>query len=244
MKRIIGEKAEEFSVFNEAYRPFFILAAISSLFYMAIWTAFYTFGLKLNFGNISPTIWHAHEMLFGYATAVIAGFLLTFEKYWLGYVIKTKSVLISLVILWVLARLTIMLVLLTDIPREIGAILDSLFFIVLTARVSYPIIRAGTWGKIVPAAHVAVITAGNIVFNLGLFGLLSNGEYLGVYASLYAVVSLILIMGRRMIPIFIRNGLEFKFEPRNWRVIDISAVLFLSCSSFQCCFSQTAGSHR
>lgn len=226
MKRIIGDESGDFSIFDEAYRPFFILAATASLFYMTIWTAFYTFHFNLNFENISPTMWHAHEMLFGYAMAVITGFLLTVEKYWLGYVIKTKSVLVSLVILWLLARVSISIAVITDFPREIGANLDCLFFIVLTVRVSYPIIKIQAWGKMVPSAHLAVITAGNVLFYLGLFGLLSNGQYWGLYAALYAVISLILIMGRRMIPIFTRNGLQFKFEPRNWRVIDISAMLF------------------
>ncbi|MEQ9619888.1 MAG: NnrS family protein [Deltaproteobacteria bacterium] len=226
MKRITGKNDQIFSLFESAYRPFFILATISSLFFMTIWTAFYTFRLNLNFENISPAMWHAHEMLFGYTMTVIAGFILTVEKYWLGVVINKKSVLISLVVLWILARVSISLTFIAGFPWKIGAVVDCLFLIILTIRVAYPIIGAKAWSKTVPSAHLAIITAGNIIFYLGLFGILSNGQYLGVYSALFAIISFILIMGRRMIPIFIRNGLKFKFDPRNWRAIDMLGIVF------------------
>ncbi|MEK6224510.1 MAG: NnrS family protein [Thermodesulfobacteriales bacterium] len=226
MKRINTNNDKAFTIFESPYRPFFILAAISSLFYMTIWTLFYSFKLPLNFENISPTMWHAHEMLFGYTMAVIAGFLLTVEKYWLGKNIDSKSILLTLVILWIAARVSIFLTLITNIPYEIGAILDCLFMIVLTIRVTYPIISARAWDKMGLVAHIAIVAAANVVFYLGLSGIISNGQYLGVYSALYLIISIILLMGRRMIPIFIRNGLEFKFEPKNWRVIDILSLVF------------------
>ncbi|MEX0999434.1 MAG: NnrS family protein [Thermodesulfobacteriota bacterium] len=226
MKRLNTNNDKAFAIFESPYRPFFILAAISSLFYMTIWTLFYTFKLPLNFENISPTMWHAHEMLFGYTMAVIAGFLLTVEKYWLGKNIEKRSILLTLVILWIAARVSIFLRLITNIPYEIGAIFDCLFMIVLTIRVAYPIISARAWDKMGLVAHIAIVAAANVVFYLGLSGIISNGQYLGVYSALYLIISIILLMGRRMIPIFIRNGLEFKFEPKNWRVIDILSLVF------------------
>src|SRR3972149_8502625 len=90
LKRIITSGDQNFSIFESAHRPFFILATVSSLFYMTLWTAFYTFKLRLNFENISPTMWHAHEMLFGYTIAVMTGFMLTIEKYRFGVVISKK----------------------------------------------------------------------------------------------------------------------------------------------------------
>lgn len=226
MKRIIRNGDQNFSIFDSAYRPFFILAAVSSLYYMTLWTAFYTFKLRLNFENISPTMWHAHEMLFGYAITVISGFLLTIEKYRFGAVISKKSALIILIILWILARVFISLTLITDLSWKTGAVLDCLFILILTIRISYPIIRGKDREKTALAAHLAIITASNIVFYLGVLGVLPDGQRWGVYSALFLVISIILLMGRMMIPLFIRNGLEFKFEPRNWRVIDILSIFF------------------
>lgn len=226
MKRIITTADQDFSIFESAYRPFFILATVSSLFYMTLWTAFYTFKLRLNFENISPTMWHAHEMLFGYAIAVLAGFMLTIEKYRFGAVISKKSALIILIILWILARVFISLTLITDISWKIGAILDCLFVLILTIRISYPIIRGKDREKTGLAAHLALIAVSNVVFYLGVLGVLPDGQRLGVYSALFLVISIILLMGRMMIPLFIRSGLDFKFEPRNWRAVDILSLLF------------------
>jgi uncharacterized protein involved in response to NO len=226
LKRIITGADNNFSIFESAYRPFFILATVSSLFYMTLWTAFYTFKLRLNFENISPTMWHAHEMLFGYAIAVITGFMLTIEKYRFGALISKKSALIILIILWILARVFISLTLTTDISWKTGAVLDCLFILILTIRISYPVIRGKDREKTGLAAHMALITISNVVFYLGVLGLLPDGQRWGVYSALFLVVSTILLMGRKMIPLFIRNGLDFKFEPRNWRVIDILSIFF------------------
>jgi len=226
LKRIITSGDQNFSIFESAYRPFFILATVSSLFYMTLWTAFYTFKIRLNFENISPTMWHAHEMLFGYTIAVIAGFLLTIEKYRFGAVISKKSALIILLILWILARVFISLTLITDISWKTGAVLDCLFILILTIRISYPVIRGKDREKTGLAAHLALITISNVIFYLGVLGLLPDGQRWGVYSALFLVVSTILLMGRKMIPLFIRNGLEFQFEPRNWRVIDILSIFF------------------
>ena len=226
LKRIITSGDQNFSIFESAYRPFFILATVSSLFYMTLWTAFYTFKIRLNFENISPTMWHAHEMLFGYTIAVIAGFVLTIEKYRFGAVISKKSALIILLILWILARVFISLTLITDISWKTGAILDCLFILILTIRISYPVIRGKDREKTGLAAHLALITISNVIFYLGVLGLLPDGQRWGVYSALFLVVSTILLMGRKMIPLFIRNGLEFQFEPRNWRVIDILSIFF------------------
>ncbi len=226
MKRIIANADDNFSIFESAYRPFFILATVSSLFYMTLWTAFYTFKLRLNFENISPTMWHAHEMLFGYAIAVITGFMLTIEKFRFGALISKKSALIILIILWILARVFISLTLITDISWKTGAVLDCLFILILTIRISYPVIRGKDREKTGLTAHLALITISNVIFYLGVAGVLSDGQRWGVYSALFLVVSTILLMGRKMIPLFIRNGLDLKFEPRNWRVIDILSVFF------------------
>jgi uncharacterized protein involved in response to NO len=193
---------------------------------MTLWTAYYTFRLKLNFETVSPTMWHAHEMLFGYAMAVIAGFILTIEKYRLGALISKKSALILLIALWILARVFISLTLYSAVSWKPAAVLDCLFILILAVRASYPVMIGKDKEKTGPAAHLALIAASNVVFYLGVLGVFPGGERLGVYSALFLVVSMIILMGRMMIPLFIRNGLDFTFMPRNRRVIDILSVVF------------------
>ena len=61
--------------FQLGFRPFFLATVIVSLIFMSIWTAMYSFGWAYTFPRMSSIHWHAHEMLFGYGMAVIAGFL-------------------------------------------------------------------------------------------------------------------------------------------------------------------------
>jgi len=226
MKRISKNGSQEFSIFDAAFRPFFLLAGISSLYLMILWTSFYTFNINMNFNFISATMWHAHEMLFGYTAAVLAGFMLTVEKYWVGTVIKSKSFLVFLILLWILARVFISTPIFTDFSYVLGAIIDCLFFIVFTIRISFPIISRKAWNKLGLVGHLAILSTSNIVFYLGIFNIIPEGQRLGIYSAIFIVVSIIILMGRNMIPIFIRNAFGMEFEPKNWRVIDILSMLF------------------
>ena len=225
MKPITQKVSQEFSIFDVAFRPFFLLAGLSSLYLMIIWTGFYTFKLNMNFNYISAPMWHAHEMLFGYTAAVIAGFMLTVEKYWIGSEIKSKYFLVFLVLMWILARVFILTPIFTDSSYVLGVMIDCLFFIVLTVRISYPIISRKAWNKIGLVGHLAILSASNIVFYLGTFSIIPDGQRLGIYSGIFIVVSIIILMGRKMIPIFTRNALGMKFEPKNWRVIDILSII-------------------
>lgn len=224
MKKIGSENED--TIFDPPMRPFFILATVAAIYYLVLWTAYYTFKIKLNFVSMSPLMWHAHEMIFGYSVAVLAGFLLTIERYWSGLVINKKSVLILLLCLWILARVFLSLTLVTDVSYKISTVFDCLFLVILTLRVLYPVIKSHNWEKIALVAHLAIIAASNVIFYLGVAGVLPNGQRWGIYSGLYMIISIIVLMGRRMIPIFIRNGLKFTFEPKNRRGIDILSVIF------------------
>src|SRR3546814_16386884 len=51
------------------------------------------------------TLWHAHEMLFGFAAALIAGFALTAVENWTHAKSVSPGALAALTVLWVTARL-------------------------------------------------------------------------------------------------------------------------------------------
>ena len=71
-------------VFRLGFRPFFLAAGLFAIISMIIWMASYVFSVQFAFVGMTPNIWHAHEMIFGYAIAVVAGFLLTAIKNWTG----------------------------------------------------------------------------------------------------------------------------------------------------------------
>src|SRR5919109_4962274 len=65
------------------FRPFFLLAALFAAAAVPVWLLIYQ-GMLEPVSHLPPTIWHAHEMVFGFAIAVVAGFLLTAASNWTG----------------------------------------------------------------------------------------------------------------------------------------------------------------
>ena len=64
------------ALFSYGFRPFFLAAGLWAAFGILLWLPQYmgAFGLPTYFGALD---WHIHEMLFGYLSAIVTGFLLT-----------------------------------------------------------------------------------------------------------------------------------------------------------------------
>src|SRR5687767_9985161 len=77
------------------FRPFFLLAALGALLLVPYWLAV-LLGAVTWTSPLPPTLWHAHEMLFGYTCAVIAGFLLTAAQNWTGHATARGGSLLAL----------------------------------------------------------------------------------------------------------------------------------------------------
>jgi uncharacterized protein involved in response to NO len=94
-----------FSLFDLGFRPFFLGASVFACLTIALWMAVYVFQLSLPLQNLSPSQWHAHEMIYGYSMAVIAGFLLTAVRNWTQIQTPRGGPLIVLFSLWWTARI-------------------------------------------------------------------------------------------------------------------------------------------
>ena len=111
-------------ILSAGFRPFFLGASIWAAVAVPLWLGAYAEGLVLS-TKLAPPIWHAHEMVFGYAAATVAGFLLTAIPNWTGRMPLQGGALATLVLLWVIGRLGVLL------SGEIGApaavVADPLF---------------------------------------------------------------------------------------------------------------------
>ena len=85
------------------FRPFFLAAGVSPCLSLLVWLAMLQGLLPINL-QFAGSAWHAHEMLYGYAMAVIAGFLLTAVRNWTGQQTAAGAALAGLLLLWLLAR--------------------------------------------------------------------------------------------------------------------------------------------
>src|ERR671931_371648 len=95
--------AARLALFQYGFRPFFLLVGLSGASAVPAWLAIY-FGLLGLPSDWSPLLWHAHEMLFGFATAGVAGFMLTAVPNWTGAAPVRGARLVTLVALWFAGR--------------------------------------------------------------------------------------------------------------------------------------------
>ena len=191
---------------------------------MAAWIGFYRYGLHLQPDGISMFQWHAHEMIFGYSMAVIAGFLLTAAWNWTGEKTASGAGLAWIFIPWALARLFMM--------GGAGflwyaAIADLAFMLGLCFATARPIIRTRQTRQIPVLIILALMALANLAFFSGTAGYLDTGVRWGIYGGLYIVLGMVLFMGRRVIPFFTRRGVGYPVELKNSRRNDIATnILF------------------
>ena len=204
------------------FRPFFLAAGAYAAIAMSVWLGVYEFGLQTDFHGLPPSLWHAHEMVFGYGLAVIAGFLLTAVKNWTGRPTLHGAPLLLLFLFWLSARLAFYL----PGPGIYGALVfDTLFAVYLSIGILRPIVATRQWKQAGVVTSVLLVGAGNLVFYLGALAIIGQGVRWGLYTGFYMVIGLILILSRRLIPFFVERGVGYKVELRNSHLLDIGVVI-------------------
>jgi uncharacterized protein involved in response to NO len=199
-------KPHPFALFNLGFRPFFLLAAVFSLLSIPLWTGSQLYAWPLPAPlPVAPAAWHAHEMIFGYALAVVAGFLLTAVRNWTNLPTLRGSALAAACALWLAARLIMGF---APGAWHLAALFDLAFGLFLVGALAQPLARAGQWRQYGIVSKVLLLVLANGLF---YWGAMSHAPAVrwGLYSGLYLVVSLIFVMGRRVVPFFIERGVGY-----------------------------------
>lgn len=212
-------------VLRLGFRPFFLAAGIFAIISMFIWMLNYVFALDMRFAGLPPALWHAHEMIFGYTMAVVAGFLLTAVKNWTGIEVLRGTPLALLVVLWLAARLMPLSGL--DIPVILVATANIAFMLLLTVACLRPVLMVKQYTQVGIISKLLLIVLCDVVFYLGNTGIVSEGTQWGLYSALYIIIALILVMMRRVMPMFIQNGIDGVIELKNRAWLDYSSLVLL-----------------
>ncbi|MBT8129380.1 MAG: NnrS family protein [Gammaproteobacteria bacterium] len=212
-------------LFRLGFRPFFLGAALFAVVLVFVWMIVYIHGARLDFSGLTPTTWHAHEMIFGYAMAVIAGFLLTAIKNWTGRQTLRGPGLVVLFLLWLLARLVPLTGM--NVPLAVWAMIDLLFMLLLVIAATMPVLQVKQYSQLGIISKLVLLMLSNAMFYLGAAGVIEQGERWGLYSGIYMVIALVLVMARRVIPFFIEKGVEGRVEIKNRRWVDVSSLVLL-----------------
>lgn len=184
--------------FQKGFRPFFLGAGLWAALGMALWTLSFRGDMTLEF-QWSPRDWHIHEMLFGYVSAVIAGFLLTAVPNWTGVAAPKGWRLAGLFGLWLAGRVALLLA--ANLPPLLVAVIDVSFLVVLEIWLVRTLLKSGNSRNLVVAGLIGLLILSNAVMHW------NAGEAFGARAGLLAVIMLMSLIGGRVIPAFTRNWL-------------------------------------
>lgn len=190
------------ALFSYGFRPLFLLAGSFAALVVPLWMAVRSGQMTLG-GPFQPTDWHIHEMLFGYTSAVLAGFLFTAIPNWTGRMPTRGWPLMALAALWMAGRLAVAGKLALG-PLAVMA-LDCSFLLVIGVMVTVEIVAGRNWSNLRVVLPVLAYLAANLTFHLEAMqaGTPAYGRRLG-FAM---VVLLIGLIGGRIIPGFTRNDL-------------------------------------
>ena len=228
-------------ILNLSFRIFFSAAAIFAIITMVLWAFVFTGHTDIEAQTLNPLYWHGHEMIYGYALAVVAGFLLTAVKTWTGVMMPHGYKLLAIFGCWLLARLGWIAFGLGVTVAGSGAwllyaaaVFDLLFLGSMAFVIFRAVLQVKQYKQMGILAKLALLTLGNGLCYWGIISANMNITKVGVYLGFYLIIGLVLTIGRRVVPFFIERGLSIPnakgvaetVTVRNSKVQDIASLLF------------------
>jgi uncharacterized protein involved in response to NO len=206
------------------FRPFFLAAGLSGIALVAIWLGVLWRGVPLHtwYDPVGGSVgWHAHEMLFGYVAAVVAGFLLTAVRNWTGVDTPTGTPLLLLALLWLVGRVAPFLV--DVVPGIWIATADLAFLPALLVALVGPLWKQGAPRNLAFVAIVLALFAANLLVHLQALSVTLASARLGLNLAVDLFALLIAIIGGRVVPLFTRSALPGAM-PRSWPLVEVAAI--------------------
>ncbi|MFQ5466755.1 MAG: NnrS family protein [Kiloniellaceae bacterium] len=206
------------------FRPFFLAAAGWAVGGLGLWLAILT-GLFAVPSAFDPIAWHGHEMIFGYAGAAVAGFLLTAIPNWTGRLPVRGLPLAGLALVWLAGRGAVAV---SDvIGPGVAAAIDLAFPALLLATVAREIVAGRNKRNLVMVLVLGLLLAGNALMHWEAITDAPTAA-LGWRVGLAALILLIALVGGRVTPSFTRNWLAKRGAtvlPRPFSGLDRVALL-------------------
>jgi uncharacterized protein involved in response to NO len=191
--------ARRFALWELAFRPFYLLASGFAALSIPLWSL--QFSGVLGHAYLAGPVWHAHEMLFGFALAVIVGFLFTAGRNWTGQPTPTGPALAALAGLWVAGRLLVM----TPYGWAAAAV-NVAFPLAAAIALAIPFLKARNRRNYFFVGLLTLMAAAAGFVHLAQLGVTSLPAWAGLQLGLDVVLFILSVMGGRVIPMFTNNG--------------------------------------
>ncbi|OYD54274.1 short-chain dehydrogenase [Thauera propionica] len=207
---------DTFSLWALAFRPFYLLAAALAVIAIPVWAVAFSGGLQL---PIPGMWWHAHEMIFGFAAAVIIGFLFTAGRNWTGLDTPSGAPLALLAGLWLAGRLAMAFG-----SGAWVAVIDIAFLPVAAVLLLRVLVKAKSKRNYFVGVLPGLLALANLVFHLAVLQVIDADPLMAMHLALGLIVVLETIIGGRVIPMFTFNGIRGIKQWRDKRVDWAAAI--------------------
>ena len=188
------------ALWNLGFRPFYLVAGIFAAVSILAWVDQLGGWTRPYFHAASP-LWHAHEMIFGYAIAVIIGFLFTAVRNWTNEPTPAGWPLAAIAALWLAGRILV----LTPWPAW-AAVTDTVFALAAAAGIAVPLIKARNRRNYFFIALIAALGAVNLVFCLAIEARIDVPVERGLRLGIDLILFIMAVMAGRVIPMFTANA--------------------------------------
>lgn len=186
------------TLFSAPFRPLFLAAALHGLLTVLLWGAFLAHGVTA-IPAMDPFLWHGHEMLTGFAGAIIGGFLLTAAGNWTGRPTTTPASLLLLVALWLTGRLASWL---PGLPASLGLLADGGYWLLISGLVLRVVLLSRNWRNLGFALLPLAFGVVDITWHLDHSAWLPGSGRPALWTGIDLLTVIMGAMGGRIIPFF------------------------------------------
>lgn len=185
---------------HDGFRPFYLGGAMVAALAVPLWLGMWYH--QYFTPSIPPLYWHMHEMVFGFAAAIIVGFLFTAARNWTGLPLPAGVPLAILFALWIAGRVGMFAA-----YGRVTTVLDSSLLVIVAGVLAHKFIRARSWCSMPLVAVLITLASANIAFHASMLGLLEVSPVAAVEFGLMLVVLVEMIVGGRVVPGFTANAI-------------------------------------
>lgn len=213
-------------IWSSGFRPFFLLGVAYGAVLMFVWA----FALGAPDAMPWPAAfvaqpWHAREMLFGFAAAIVAGVVLVSLPSWSGTEELHGAHLALLASLWCAGRAAVWIA--AASAQQWLVFFDLLFVPALFASVMPQLMRVANRRYLLLLPVLGALYAAQVASHVGGYPTQADVLHTALRGALYAVVVLYVLVGGLLTPVFTGNVLREKSRGEQARFVpalEVAAV--------------------
>lgn len=207
----------ESAIWALGFRPFFLLGCAIGVLSLFLWLQSYAGQFPAKHIGI---FWHAHEMIHGFATAIIIGFLYTASQNWTGIRGIHGPYLILVTAIWLAGRLVFLV---PGLNLAFVAVVDLMFLPIASGFLASYLMRQNQSRNLIFIAFLAMLWLSNFGYHLDVLGLWPGVSQKWLYFAVHIIIAVILLVTSRVIPFFTERAIA-GYKRHNFPKLDIGLI--------------------